>query len=80
MTTATAPAPVEDPAPFTLTGNHRCDRCGAQAYAATAHVSAVLLWCAHHAREHMPMLLADERVTVIADERHKLTVETKPTL
>ena len=30
----------------------RCDRCGAPALVETSHVNGVLLWCAHHAREH----------------------------
>lgn len=42
MTNLTAP----------LTSNDRCDRCGAQAHARTAHDNGPLLWCAHHHREH----------------------------
>lgn len=56
-------------------GTDRCDRCGAQAFMATAHVNGVLLWCAHHAREHKDALKKDVRVTVIADKRHVLSAK-----
>lgn len=48
MTTALAPS---------LTAVDRCDRCGAQAYVrARLHAGGELLFCAHHAREHLPRL------------------------
>lgn len=40
----------------TLTVADRCDRCGAQAHARTAHGKSTLLWCAHHYREHSDAL------------------------
>lgn len=56
-----------------LTAADRCDRCGAQAYARTAHeyidsngesTWTYMLWCAHHIREHrdalLPFLVQDE--------------------
>lgn len=36
----------------TLTAQHRCDRCGAQAYVQMDKGSATLLFCAHHFNEH----------------------------
>jgi hypothetical protein len=38
----------------TLTAQDRCDRCGAQAYVKVTLTTtgSVLLFCAHHAREH----------------------------
>lgn len=48
VTTALAPS---------LTAADRCDRCGAQAYVrARLHAGGELLFCAHHAREHLPKL------------------------
>jgi len=36
---------------------HRCDRCGAQAYVRVLlHSHQDLLFCAHHYRQHAPML------------------------
>lgn len=55
-------------------GNDRCDRCGAEAFVATAHESGMVLWCGHHYREHEPALSADPRVKVVADETARLTV------
>lgn len=49
MVTETAP---------TLTAQDRCDRCGAQAYAAYVLSGLDLLMCAHHNREHGPALVA----------------------
>ncbi len=69
MSTATAETTDE----FTLLNADRCDRCGAPALVATAHLAGVLMFCAHHANEHLPALLADDRVTVIADQRHRLS-------
>lgn len=41
-----------------LTAHDRCDRCGAQAYARTAHEAGSLLWCAHHFAAHSDVLTA----------------------
>jgi len=47
MDVLTRPAPP----PVHLTGQERCDRCGAQAYVhATLPSDAVLLFCGHHGR------------------------------
>ena len=51
MTTAIAPQPAA------LTAGDRCDRCGAQAYLRVElQTGGELLFCAHHAREHLPKL------------------------
>ena len=51
-----------------LTAQDRCDRCGAQAYAKTAHTAETLLWCAHHFRKHeqalTPFLVHLESISV----------------
>ena len=40
-----------------LTATDRCDRCGAQAYVRVLlHSHQDLLFCAHHYRQHAPML------------------------
>lgn len=59
-TVARAPTSYEFGQP--LVAVDRCDRCGAQAYVASLHclpadrggnrLTVVLLWCAHHARQH----------------------------
>jgi len=53
---------------------HRCDRCGAQAYARVLLPShRELLFCAHHYRQHAPALAT---VAVgIQDETERLTTE-----
>lgn len=49
MTTTLTPTP--------LTASDRCDRCGAQAYVRVTLTSGgELLFCGHHAREHLPAL------------------------
>lgn len=50
-----------------LDANDRCDRCGAQAYYVASLNDHNLLFCAHHAREHGPVLMA-EGWRVIRDE------------
>jgi hypothetical protein len=56
----------------TLTANDRCDRCGAQAYAAALLPSGgELLFCAHHLRENRDKLV--ELQAKVHDESHKLT-------
>jgi len=42
-----------------LTALDRCDRCGAQAYYMAVKTDQSLLFCAHHAREHGPVLMAE---------------------
>lgn len=56
-----------------LNAADRCDRCSAQAYVrARLHSGGELLFCAHHGREHIPMLRG---VAEIHDESDRL-VET----
>lgn len=84
MTTPTTPVAAEVPDMGTktlaaLTANDRCDRCGAQAYVATAHLRADLLWCKHCFERRIeteagPVTQADLLANfVVVDERHKLT-------
>lgn len=40
-----------------LTTSDRCDRCGAQAFYAAFFASGVLMFCAHHGRQHMSSLV-----------------------
>ena len=55
-----------------LTAADRCDRCHAQAYAsATMPGGLVLLFCAHHWREHGPKVR--EVATAVTDETAALT-------
>ena len=62
VTTALAP---------TLTAADRCDRCGAQAYLlARLTTGGVLMFCAHHGREHLPKLQG--MTTEIQDETNRL--------
>ncbi len=62
VTTALAP---------TLTAADRCDRCGAQAYVLARLTSGgVLMFCAHHGREHLPKL--GPLTTEIQDETNRL--------
>jgi hypothetical protein len=63
MMTDTAPA---------LTAQDRCDRCGAQAYAAYDVAGMTLLFCAHHNREHGPVAVA-KGATLTIDETASLT-------
>jgi hypothetical protein len=76
VTTAVAPSPQ-------FTALDRCDRCGAQAYVRVElSTGGVLMFCAHHAREHGDKLqqvataiqddtgrLATTRSRAVADER-----------
>jgi len=70
VTTALAPTSP-------LTAADRCDRCGAQAYVRVLLVSGgELLFCSHHAREHLPKLR--EVAADIQDESGRL-VDTPTT-
>jgi hypothetical protein len=40
-----------------LTGNDRCDSCGAQAYVRVTIPSGQLLFCGHHAAKHKESLI-----------------------
>jgi hypothetical protein len=62
-TTTTMPGVVKP----VLTGQDRCDRCGAQAKVlALLRTGGELLFCGHHAREHRPRL-ADIGAALIPD-------------
>lgn len=64
MTTALAPS-------TSLTAEHRCDRCGAQAYVRVVLPSgSELLFCAHHGRKHADALAAAQ--AEIHDESERL--------
>ncbi len=64
MNTAVAPSPQ-------FTAVDRCDRCGAQAYVRVELSSGgELLFCAHHAREHLDAL--QEVAAVIHDDTGRL--------
>lgn len=54
-----------------MTKLDRCDRCGAEAmhkFALDSNGDLVLLFCNHHATEHMPSLFAQGWVAVDAKE------------
>lgn len=55
----------------TLTADHRCDRCGAQAYIRATLRAVELLFCAHHGSEHGSALR--DQGAIIHDESAKLT-------
>ena len=60
-----------------LTTHDRCDRCGAQAYVrARLSGGGELLFCAHHARQHLPKLRDHAE---IHDESVRLTEPTAAT-
>ncbi|MGH3506394.1 MAG: DUF7455 domain-containing protein [Nocardioidaceae bacterium] len=64
MSTAVAPSPQ-------FTAVDRCDRCGAQAFVRVELTSGgELLFCAHHAREHLDKL--QEVAAAIHDETGRL--------
>jgi hypothetical protein len=43
-----------------LTALDRCDRCGAQAYYVAEKNDQDIMFCAHHAKEHGPALMAQD--------------------
>lgn len=57
-----------------LTANERCDRCGAQAYIRAAFAVSDLLFCAHHGRKHLSVLI--EQALFIED--HTAMINSKP--
>ncbi|ACV09078.1 hypothetical protein Jden_1426 [Jonesia denitrificans DSM 20603] len=57
----------------TLTAADRCDRCGAQAYVRVVLSAGELLFCAHHARNHLPQL--EDVAREIHDETDRLYAE-----
>ncbi|MDP9418395.1 MAG: hypothetical protein M3P48_11350 [Actinomycetota bacterium] len=72
MTTALAPA-------ASLSAGDRCDRCGAQAYVrARLATGGVLLFCAHHGREHEAKLRTQGAQIQDESERLRTTRPTAP--
>jgi len=64
---------VATSSPATLNRQHRCDRCGAQAYVRAILPGSdglALLFCGHHFRAHELALVAAG--ADILDERHRL--------
>lgn len=72
--TTTLNRPEPDAAPA-LTAADRCDYCGSRAWVRVTLANGQLLFCAHHARQHMDALRAsalsvqDDRHLLLADER-----------
>ena len=71
----------------TLNSKHRCDSCGSRAY---VHViietgvnhagyqdSGELLWCVHHAKEHLPVMKARTNILHLIDETRFITEHVK---
>ena len=66
-----------------LNASHRCDSCGSRAYVHVIIETGIneagyidngeLLWCRHHANEHMPMIKARCTVLHLIDETRFLT-------
>lgn len=77
----------ENAATYTLmSGVDRCDRCGAEAFVATeitdptSGQTHLLLWCAHHAREHADKISSNPNMKVVADRTSALFAAPKPTM
>ena len=68
MTTDLAPMPEQKE--WTLTGNDRCDSCGAQAYIRVTGVTGSLDFCGHHYNKYEDKLTSFAFETI--DERDKL--------
>ncbi|MGO3796772.1 MAG: DUF7455 domain-containing protein [Pauljensenia sp.] len=68
------PEPTGAPA---LTAADRCDYCGARAWVRVTLASGQLLFCAHHARQHMEALRAS--ALSIQDDTHLLVADEKST-
>lgn len=61
-----------------LTTADRCDRCGSRAYVrARLNAGGELLFCAHHGREHAPVLRDHAE---IHDESNRLAESETPQL
>ena len=60
--------------PTQLTATDRCDACGARAYVKVELESGSLLFCGHHANQHLDKLSATAKN--IVDERAQLTAES----
>lgn len=58
-----------------LTALDRCDSCGARAWVRAVMGSSELLFCAHHAKQHLPALSV--RATFIQDDRDMLLSEAE---
>ena len=53
-----------------LDSTHRCDACGAQAYVRVELAYGELLFCGHHANQHLDKL--KEQALRIQDERSRI--------
>ncbi|AZN31008.1 hypothetical protein EJO69_01335 [Flaviflexus salsibiostraticola] len=60
--------------PVQLTASDRCDACGARAYVRVELESGSLLFCGHHANQHLEKLAPTAKH--VHDERHRLTEES----
>lgn len=61
-------APLQERGP--LTAVDRCDRCNAQAYVRATIEGLDLLFCAHHGKEKLPLLL--QQGFTVEDESEQL--------
>ena len=57
-----------------LTAIDRCDACGARAYVRVELESGSLLFCGHHANQHLEKIAPTAKKVI--DERSKLTEES----
>ncbi|MGO1458721.1 MAG: DUF7455 domain-containing protein [Flaviflexus sp.] len=60
--------------PMQLTAIDRCDACGARAYVRVELESGSLLFCGHHANQHLEKIAPTAKNVI--DERSKLTEES----
>lgn len=60
--------------PVQLTASDRCDACGARAYVRVELESGSLLFCGHHANQHLDKLSSTAKH--IHDERSLLSEES----
>ena len=70
MTTAMIHQTVSESPERELLAMDRCDRCGAQAYMQAVKGNDELLFCGHHGREHLRVLV--DQHWVVLDSTHKL--------
>lgn len=70
--TSTLDRQESDAAPA-LTAADRCDYCGARAWVRVTLANGQLLFCSHHARQHMDALKAS--ALSVQDDRHLLVAD-----
>jgi len=61
--------------PIQLTASDRCDACGARAYVRVELESGSLLFCGHHANQHLEKVASTAKH--VHDERFRLTEESE---